>query len=106
MKYGLSPKQLTEIVKIVTQYKEVDKAILFGSRAMGNYKKASDVDITIKGAKADFSLAAKIKSDLEENTYSPYFFDIIAYKTITSKELKEHIHTYGKTLFSKIDTSD
>jgi predicted nucleotidyltransferase len=69
MNNGLSDKQLKEIVNVLCQYKAVDKSVLFGSRAMGSYKKGSDVDITIMGENADFTLAAKIKSHLEDDTY-------------------------------------
>ena len=101
MNNGLSNKQIEQIKDILQQYKEIDKAILFGSRAMGNYKKSSDVDIAIMGEKADFSLAAKIKSHFEEDTYLPYFFDILSYNTIQSEELKEHIRIYGKTILGE-----
>ncbi len=99
MKYGLSDEQLNQIISILAQYPEVEKAVLFGSRAMGNYRKASDIDIVIMGDKADFSLAAKIKGHLEDDTSLPYFFDIISFKTITSDELKQHIKTHGKLIY-------
>lgn len=101
MNNGLSNKQIEQIKDILQQYKEVDKAVLFGSRAMGNYKKASDVDIAIMGKKADFSLAIKIKSHFEDDTYLPYFFDIISYNTIKSEELKQQIKMYGKTILDR-----
>ena len=101
MKYGLSEKQLDQIIKIISSYKEVEKAILFGSRAIDTYKEASDVDIAIMGENCDLLLAAIIKDHLEEETYLPFFFDIIAYNSIKSPELKEHIQTKGKTLFKR-----
>jgi predicted nucleotidyltransferase len=55
MKYGLSDKQLQEIKEILASYESVEKAVLFGSRAIDTYKEASDVDIAIKGKKADCS---------------------------------------------------
>jgi predicted nucleotidyltransferase len=57
MKYGLSDKQLQEIKEILASYESVEQAVLFGSRAIDTYKEASDVDIAIKGKKADWSLA-------------------------------------------------
>jgi predicted nucleotidyltransferase len=45
MKYGLSDKQLQEIKEILASYVSVEKAVLFGSRAIDTYKEASDVDI-------------------------------------------------------------
>ena len=101
MKYGLSEKQLTEIHDILASYSEVEEAIIYGSRVLDTYKEASDVDIAIKGKKADWSLSAKIKYHLEEETYLPFFFDITAYNTLESDELKKHINTQGKMIYRK-----
>ena len=101
MKYGLSDKQLQEIIAIFVKVPQVEKAILFGSRAMGNFKEASDVDIAIMGEHADFRIAAHLKYELEEETYLPYFFDIIAYNTIDNEALKEHLQKYGKEIYTK-----
>ena len=101
MKYGLSEKQLQEIKNVLASYEEVDGAILFGSRAIDTYKEASDIDIAIKGEKADFMLAAKIKGYFEDETYLPFFFDIISYNSIDNDELKKHIKTKGKFLYRK-----
>ena len=101
MKYGLSDKQLQEIKEILASYESVDKAVLFGSRAIDTYKEASDVDIAIKGEQADWSLAITIKEHLEEETYLPFFFDVVAYGSVESEELKEHIDGKGKVLFER-----
>jgi type I restriction enzyme S subunit len=101
MKYGLSDKQLQEIKEILASYESVEKAVLFGSRAIDTYKEASDVDIAIKGEKADWSLAITIKEHLEEETYLPFFFDVVAYGGVESEELKQHIDGKGKVLFER-----
>ncbi len=101
MKYGLSEKQLKEITDILASYEAVEIAILFGSRAIDTYKEASDVDIAIKGENADWSLALTIKDHLEEETYLPFFFDVVAYGCIESEELRRHIDGKGKVLFCR-----
>jgi type I restriction enzyme S subunit len=101
MKYGLSDDQLQEIINFIKQYPEVEEAVLFGSRALDTFKEASDVDIALMGEKVTHSLASKIKFNIEEDTYLPFFFDFVAYPTITNKELKEHIDTKGITLYRK-----
>ncbi|MFH1897012.1 MAG: nucleotidyltransferase domain-containing protein [Candidatus Desantisbacteria bacterium] len=99
MKYGLSDKQLNEIISLLGAYPEIEEAILFGSRAIDTYKEASDVDIAIKGEKATASLAAKLKYYFEEETYLPFFFDFVAYPTITNAALREHINTKGVSIY-------
>lgn len=99
MKYGLSEKQLNEIISILSTFTEIEDAILFGSRTIYTYKEASDVDIAIKGKKVTASLAAKLKYRFEEETYLPFFFDFVAYPTITNEALKEHIKTKGVSIY-------
>lgn len=101
MKYGLSEAQLREIINFIAQYPEVETAVLFGSRALGTYKEASDVDIALQGEKVNFSLAAKMKFNIEEDTYLPFFFDFIAYPGITNDELKKHIDDKGIVIFRR-----
>lgn len=99
MKYGLSDTQLDEIVKLIGSYPEIEEAILFGSRALGSYKEASDVDIALKGENVTAALAAKLKFDIEEDTYLPFFFDFVADPTITSESLREHIEQKGVSIY-------
>jgi predicted nucleotidyltransferase len=70
----------------------VDKLIVFGSRAKGNYKKGSDVDLAIIGNEK------KLSYYLNEETNLPYFFDVINLQKITNKNLIEHIKRVGKIL--------
>jgi type I restriction enzyme S subunit len=102
MKYGLSEEQLAEIIAFIKRYPEVKEAILFGSRAIDTYKEASDIDIAIKGEKVNAGLAATIKFDLEEDTFLPFFFDVIAYPTITNEALIKHIDTKGVRLLGDV----
>lgn len=99
MKYGLSDRQLDEIISMIREHEEVEEAILFGSRAMGTFKRASDVDIALKGDRVTNGLAAALQADFEEDTYLPFFFDIAAYPAIRNKALLEHIDSKGITLF-------
>ncbi|MCD6584848.1 MAG: restriction endonuclease subunit S [Desulfobacteraceae bacterium] len=101
MKYGLSDEQLKQVLDIIASYDEIEEAILFGSRAIDTYKEASDVDIALKGTKVTASLAAKLKFHFEEDTYLPFFFDFIAYPTITNEALKEHIDTKGVVIYRR-----
>ncbi|PCJ20712.1 MAG: hypothetical protein COB02_04075 [Candidatus Cloacimonadota bacterium] len=101
MKYGLSEKQLKEIIKVLSSFEEVESAILFGSRAINTFKVASDVDIAIFGKKVDMFFAAKVKDYFEDETYLPYFFDIIAFGSIKSDDLITHINTKGVKVYTK-----
>ncbi len=101
MKYGLSEKQLNEIIDIIDSFPKIEKAYIFGSRAIDTYKEASDVDIAIIGSELKALDAMDVKEQLEEETYLPFFFDVITYGTIKSDELIKHINTKGKLIFCR-----
>ena len=49
MKYGLNEDTLEQIKTVFNSFNEVEKVILYGSRAKGNFKNGSDIDITLFG---------------------------------------------------------
>ena len=101
MKYGLSEKQFDEVIKVISGFKEIEEAVLFGSRALGSFKEASDIDIALKGSKADHNAASSLKSRFEDETDLPFFFDVVSYSDIVHPKLKEHIDRYGTTVYRK-----
>ena len=98
MKFGFSDEQLRQVQTILAKYPAITEAVVFGSRAMGNYKEASDVDIALKG-NITASMVADVKYALEEDTYLPFFFDIIAYGIVDNPKLKEQIDNHGVALY-------
>ena len=74
--YGLLERDLKFILEAISGYSEIEEVIIFGSRAMGNYKKGSDIDLALKGEKVDQSVVRRLSDELEEEYPLPYFFDI------------------------------
>ncbi len=99
--FGLLDRDIKYINKALEQYDEVEKAIIFGSRAIGNYKKGSDVDLAIIGDNVNRSIMYKIEDYLNEVYPLPYFFDIIQYNEITNENLINHINNEGKIIYIK-----
>ncbi len=95
---GLLKRDLDWIQEALSKYPEIEEAVLFGSRAMGNYKKGSDVDLAIKGSRINRTTVNRLSDDLNEEYPLPYFFDVIHYENISSEELKTHIDTMGKII--------
>ncbi len=104
MSFGLANTDLAYIITVIADFNEIEKAVIFGSRAKGNYKIASDVDIAIFGTDITFSTIARLHARLEEEGPLPYFFDIVDYTHSANKELKEHIDRVGKTVFMRSAT--
>ena len=101
MKYGLSQSTIQRINAILSRYSQVDKAILYGSRAKGNYKNGSDIDLTLYG-NADLSLNIiyRILDELDE-LLLPYTIDLSIFKDISDPDVIEHIQRVGVTFYDK-----
>lgn len=102
MKFGLRESDLYYIINILKRFEEVEKAVVFGSRAMGNYKPGSDIDIAVYGNNVRFDIVAAIHSRLEDEGPLPYFIDVIDYTHLSHEELKKHIDREGITIYEKL----
>ncbi|MGH4051939.1 MAG: nucleotidyltransferase domain-containing protein [Clostridium sp.] len=99
--FGLLHTDIEYIKDTISKFGTIEKAIVFGSRAMGNYKKGSDVDIAIFGKNISTEDLFKLNDVLNEVSPLPYFFDILQYENILNDNLKKHIDDKGKILFEK-----
>jgi predicted nucleotidyltransferase len=104
MQFGLSKKTLDSLNNIFRRYPQIEKVIIYGSRAKGNFTEGSDIDLTIVGQKADPSILPLINNEIE-NLLLPYLFDISIYNNIKNKDLIEHIKRVGLTFYKKPTTS-
>ena len=95
---GLSPKELEILQNVFKKFDDIKEVILFGSRALGTHKTASDIDLAIKG-NVDINTLSKLKYTLEEDTNLPYFFDVVIYDNLDNLELKKHIDEFGKIIY-------
>ncbi len=94
---GLTQKELEILKEVFKKFDNIKEVILFGSRALGTHKTASDIDLAIKG-NVDINTLSKLKYTLEEDTILPYFFDIVIYDNLENMELKKHIDGVGKRI--------
>lgn len=99
--FGLIESDINDIIKILEQFPDVEEAIIFGSRAMGNFRKGSDVDLAVRGSNLKESSAGEISYLLNEETLMPYHFDVVDLNKLSNQELMDHIHDFGKVLYVK-----
>ncbi|CCQ98330.1 DNA polymerase beta domain protein region [[Clostridium] ultunense Esp] len=97
--FGISEKSYQLLLDAFRQHAEVEEVILFGSRAKGNHKKGSDIDLAIKGKHCSPELALQLQTYLNEELPIPYMVDVVDYNSLSHKELKEHIDRVGKKLY-------
>ena len=99
MDHGLSDNTLKTITSIIQKYPGIKQAILYGSRAKGNYRNGSDIDLTLK---TDNSFTRNdlldIAGDFEDSDL-PYFVDVSIYDKLSNPDLKAHIDRVGKVLY-------
>ena len=100
-KLGLLETDVESIIKALSDQPKVESAYIFGSRAKGNYKNGSDVDIALKGEKLDFDTVSQISYLLNEETNMPYRFDVLNYHSIKEPDLLMHIDRVGIEFFRR-----
>lgn len=93
---GMKEKVVREIIRLAKE-NEVEQVILFGSRARGDYKERSDIDLAfIGGFSSQFIL------DVDEKTSTLLQFDIIDLEKPVREELRESIQREGIVLYEKV----
>jgi type I restriction enzyme S subunit len=99
MKFGLEQLIIDKLIAVFEQYSKVDKAFVFGSRAKGNYRPDSDIDIAIKGQdlNTDYIIAMSVAFEEKGITHK---LDLLRYETIKEPDLKDHIDRVGIELYS------
>jgi predicted nucleotidyltransferase len=98
--YGLTDRELALMDSYFSQSANLEKVILYGSRAKGNYKKFSDVDITLLGKEIGVSDLFKLQDLLYESDL-PYMYDVSLFKSLTNPDLIDHINRKGVVLWER-----
>ncbi|MBU4261702.1 MAG: nucleotidyltransferase domain-containing protein [Proteobacteria bacterium] len=98
MSYGLKDETVEGIKNVFTKYPEVNEAILYGSRAKGNFRPGSDIDLTLKGKCLNLQLLNKISLAIDD-LLLPYTVDLSIYHQIDNPDLIEHIERVGKIFY-------
>lgn len=96
---GLDNFLLNKIIKLITGYKKPEKIIIFGSRAKGGFKEASDVDIAILGKDWTDKDINIVKHDLDEFIKTPLKFDVLNFYALTKDKLKQEILKKGEVVY-------
>jgi len=99
MKYGLSERTLNTLNSIFKRYPGIKEAVLYGSRAKGNYRNGSDIDLSLKTSdEFTHRNLLRLMDDLEDSDM-PYFVDVSIYRELSNPDLKAHIDRVGKILY-------
>ncbi|MCL6583830.1 MAG: nucleotidyltransferase domain-containing protein [bacterium] len=103
LRFGLKEEVIKKLCQVFARYPQVKKAILYGSRAKGTYKRSSDIDLTLLGGDdLTLSVLLKIMNELDD-LLLPYMIDLSILKSITDPEVIEHIQRVGVVFYERSD---
>lgn len=101
MNHGLSTPTVEKIHGVLARFPAVDKAVLYGSRAKGNYKPGSDIDLTLFGPALTHRMLADI-ADVLDDLLLPYDIDLSLFADIDNEALREHVGRIGQVFYQRL----
>jgi predicted nucleotidyltransferase len=98
-RFGLKNSTIPAIQLIFALHPEVERVLLYGSRAIGNYCQGSDIDLTLTGDGLTYSLLNRIETEIED-LLLPYGLDLSLFAQIDNRQLIDHIMREGKEFYA------
>jgi uncharacterized protein len=100
MKFGLKETTIEKICAVFAGFPQVEKAVLYGSRAKGNYKNGSDIDLTLHGKDLTLNMLYKIDQELDD-LLLPYTFDLSIFERLSDPDFIDHIQRVGVVFYQR-----
>ena len=98
MKFGLSDSVIGELQDVFRRHKNVSKVLIFGSRAKGNYREGSDIDLVAIGNNLDYNQIIKILTEIDDLELL-YSVDLLDYSKIIGTPIGDHINRVGQVFY-------
>jgi predicted nucleotidyltransferase len=98
--FGLDQKCLNLLNSCFEKYPGIEQVIIYGSRATGNYKRGSDIDLTIIADDFSYSDLMKLSNEIDD-LLLPYQIDLSVKNRISNPDLLDHISRFGKPFYIK-----
>ena len=99
-RHGLSEKVMTAIAGALARFPDVERAVLFGSRAKATHKPGSDIDLALIGSALDWRAVGQIDDALDD-LLLPYRFSLIIYDGKTDPAVAAQIERVGVSFFAR-----
>ena len=99
-RFGLPEEAVAKINHVLASHPEVESAILYGSRAKGNYRPGSDIDLTLLGEQLDHHDLLKIMNEMDD-LLLPYTMDLSIFHMIDHENLRDHIQRLGREFYRR-----
>ncbi|MBO4875097.1 MAG: nucleotidyltransferase domain-containing protein [Bacteroidales bacterium] len=98
MKFGLSDSVIVELQDVFRRHKNISKVLIFGSRAKGNYREGSDIDLVAIGNNLDYNQIIKILTEIDDLELL-YSVDLLDYSKIIGTPIGDHINRVGQVFY-------
>ncbi|MGL1890639.1 MAG: nucleotidyltransferase domain-containing protein [Spirochaetaceae bacterium] len=99
---GLDRTIITTLTKIFTEFNDIKRVKLYGSRAKGTFTQRSDINLVIYGENLNRFILSSLISELEESEIV-YLIDVQNYSDFKNRELIDHIDRIGITIYSTLN---
>lgn len=99
-RFGLPVATVQKICGVLARHPQVEQAVLYGSRAKGNFKNGSDIDLTLQGTGLVHQDLLKVMDELDD-LLLPYTIDLSLFASLTHPELIDHIRRVGVVFYEK-----
>lgn len=100
MTFGLSPEVIEHLRQVFARHSEIERVVIYGSRAKGNFREGSDIDLAFEGDAIDLPLLLKIENELDD-LLLPYQLDLSLLAHIDDLDLRSHIARVGQVLYER-----
>ncbi|SDS43196.1 Nucleotidyltransferase domain-containing protein [Halopseudomonas litoralis] len=98
--YGLPAYAVERLCELFSQWPQIEAVVLYGSRAKGNFRPGSDIDLTIQGKTLDLSALLAIENQIDD-LLLPWSVDLSLLHLIDNASLVEHIERVGVPFYSQ-----
>ncbi|MDE6578427.1 MAG: nucleotidyltransferase domain-containing protein [Muribaculaceae bacterium] len=100
LKFGLKEEYLNRMIGCFKENSNIEKVVIYGSRAKGNYKRFSDIDISLIGPKLTHTDLFNLFNDLDD-LLLPYEIDLSILSEIDNPNLLKEIEEFGQPLYQQ-----
>ncbi len=100
MRFGLSSETIDKLQAVFARHAGIDQVLVYGSRAKGDYRPGSDIDLTVKGTLLPFDEWLRLENELDD-LLLPWSIDLSQYPLLDNPDLVAHIDRVGQVLYSR-----
>ena len=98
--FGLDHSVIARIGGVLSQFPEIDRAVIYGSRAKGTYKPGSDIDLSLVGKAITEDTLLRLENLLDD-LMLPYEIDLNRFETLQNEALVDHIQRVGRVFYER-----